>query len=311
MNDLDMLTEDVDLDSIVDIDIDANGEVMPEKNGKIALIDADTIAYTACLSSEYSVDVLPEDFYSEEEWFDIVNNPNYVEEEGTLYDIDLNEALEKAGDKIQRILDKTGCVKAELHFSGGKDNFRYDIFPAYKANRTTRTPAGLQEVKELLIEKYDSTLNTKWEADDIVVYLKTKYPDKYILCAIDKDVLNSVPGRNFNYYESAIYNKDMRWVDVDRHTSLVWKYIQTLTGDKIDGIIGLKGIGPKKAEKIIANKMTHRELWEAVLKAYKEKNRSEEDALTNINLVDMHLLTEDSNGELYIKLNTHEDLLNG
>ena len=309
-NELDMLQDDCNLDDIVDIDLDIDGEVMPEKNDKIALIDADTIAYTACLNVEFESEILPQELYTEMEWDAIISNPQYNAEEGVLYEIDPEQALAKAEEKIKRIMDKTGCQEIELHFTGGRDNFRYKVFPEYKANRTGRAPAGLQQLKEDLAKKYKGTIHTKWEADDMVVYLKEKFPEKYILCAIDKDVINSIEGTHFNYYESSLYNKEMKWVEVDRHTSLIWRYLQTLMGDKTDGIIGLKGIGPKKAEKILANCYSHKELWEAVCEAYKLKGRTADEALMNLNLVDMKLLHQDDNGEFYIKLRTHEELLN-
>ena len=308
-NELDMLTEDVDLDEIVDIDLDIDGKVMPEKNGKIALIDADTVAYTACLNVEVAGEVLGEDFHTAEEWQAILDNPQYDAEEGILYETCPIQALAKAEEKLKRIMDKTGCQEVELHFSGGRENFRYEVFPEYKANRTGRAPAGLSQLKEDLAKKYKGVINTKWEADDMVVYLMDKFPEKYILCAIDKDVLNSVEGRNFNYYESALYKIEMKWVDIDRHTTLVWRYLQTLMGDTTDGIIGLKGIGPKKAEKILAGCFSHKELWEAVCKAYESKGRTKDEALMNLNLVDMKLLKE-VNGELEIQLRTHKELLN-
>jgi len=309
MNELDMLMEDVDLDEIVDIDLDIDGKVMPAKNNKVALIDADTVAYTACLNVEVAKDVISEGFYTVEELQAIINDPQYDAAEGLLYETCPIQALAKAEEKLKRIMDKTGCQEVELHFSGGKENFRYTVFPEYKANRTGRVPTGLHRLKEDLAKKYNGTINTKWEADDMVVYLMGKQPEKYILCAIDKDVLNSVEGKHFNYYESAKFNIEMKWVDVDRHTTLVWRYLQTLMGDKTDGIIGLKGIGPKKAEKILAGCFSHRDLWLAVCNAYESKGRTKDEALVNLNLVDMKLLTETPAG-LQIKLRTQEELLN-
>lgn len=309
-NELDMLQDDCNLDEIVDIELDIDGKVMPEKHDKIALIDADTIAYTACLNVEVAGDILGEDFYTAEEWQDIIANPQYDAEEGILYETCPIQALAKAEEKLQRILDKTGCKIVELHFSGGRENFRYTVNPDYKANRTGRAPVGLSQLKKDLAKKYNGTIHTKWEADDAVVFLAEKFPENYILCAIDKDVINSVEGRHFNYYESALYNIEMKWVDVDRHTSLVWRYLQTLMGDKTDNIIGLKGIGPKKAEKILQGCFSHKELWQAVCDAYKMKGRTADDALMNLNQVDMKLLHVNASGDLEIKLRTHKELLN-
>jgi len=306
-----MLQDEVDLDDIVDIDLDTDGEVMPAKNDKIALIDADTIAYTAALNSQEECEILPREFYSDEEWEELSILSSFDEAEGTYRQANVMAGIENAKAKIQRILDKTGCKEVYLAFSGSS-NFRYEIYPEYKANRDRKlTPAGLNEIKDALAKLYPSKNADGYEADDIVVFLKAKYPERYILCAIDKDVLNSLEGRHFNYYESAHYNIEMKWVDVDKYTSLVWRYIQTLTGDKTDNIIGLHRVGPKTAEKLLKNCISHKQLWQAVCNAYIGKGRSPDDALLNLNLVDMQLLTQaEDSQEPYIKLRTHEELLN-
>ena len=108
-------------EEMADIELGYGGEVLPPKNDKIALIDADTVAFTACLSAEEETSEF---------------NPETQEHEA-VFVIDLMSALEVAECKIQRILDRTGCLKAELHFTGGRDNFRYVIFSDYKANRTS------------------------------------------------------------------------------------------------------------------------------------------------------------------------------
>ena len=52
--------------------------------------------------------------------------------------------------------------------------------------------------------------------------------------------------------------------------------------------------------------MTNKELWLAVEEAYKIKGRTAEDAVLNLNLVDMNLLQADGT----IKLHTLEELRN-
>lgn len=288
---------------IIEIDLDIDGNVMPAKHEKIGLVDADTIAYTACLNTEVAEEVLPEHMYTEMEWDAIVNDRHYDADNEVLYTCNIDLAVQKAEEKMQRILDKTGCKFLELHFSYGRNNFRYEVNPEYKANRNgMRPPAGLAEVKEALAEKYNGIIHTRYEADDAVVKLMDH--DKYVLCAVDKDVLNSVPGRNFNYYESAAYNIEMKWVEVSETTARQWKYLQTLMGDKTDNVIGLKGIGPKKAEKILEGLETDKEMWQAVVAAYEKAGRTEDEAIMNLNLVDMTLVQADNT----IKLHTKESL---
>ena len=299
---------------IVDIDVDIDGNTMPEKNdlvALVALVDADTIAYTAALNSQEECEILPREFYTDEEWLEISSLNSFDEAEGTYRQANVDAGVINAQAKIQRILDKTGCKEVYLVFSGS-NNFRYDVFSEYKANRDRKlTPEGLQAIRDKILTIYNGTITEGYEADDLVVFLRERYPEKYLLVAIDKDVINSIEGKHFNYYESGLYNIEMKWVDVDKHTSLTWRYIQTLTGDKTDNIIGLHRIGPKKAEKILAGCFSHKALWQAVCDAYEDKGRTADEALMNLNLVDMKLLRQDSDSTMpYVKLRTHEELLN-
>jgi len=277
-----------DLGEMVDLELGFGGEVLPEKNNKIALIDADTVAFTSCLSAEEETTEFNEE----------------TQEHEVVWVIDIMSALDIAEEKIKRILDRTGCLSAELHFTSGRENFRYAIFPDYKANRTgdkaQRTPAGLLAVKEALMERYSGSMSTKWEADDIVVYKKTQEPEKYILCAIDKDVLKCIPGKHFNYYESRHFNKDMAFMEVTEGEARMWPYMQCILGDKSDNIPGCNGIGPKKAIKFVNDAMTHEELWDGVVRAWESKGQTEEAAILTMQLVNMHCLV-DADG-LTIKL---------
>ncbi len=136
-------------DEMVEVDLDIDGTPKPPKNKLIALIDADTVAFTACLSTEVQGELLDKEFYSDKEWEEILADPGYCSETMCLFETDRDLALQKADEKLQRILDKTGCQEVELHFSGGRENFRYEIFPEYKANRIgTRAPMGLKQLKE-------------------------------------------------------------------------------------------------------------------------------------------------------------------
>jgi len=273
---------------IVDIDIDIDGKVMPKENGKIALIDADTLAYTSCLLVEQQEFQLGKEFCTDEEWEEIIKHPTYDEKNHCIWTIELDLAYDKALEKLQRIYDKTGCRECEMHFTSGKDNFRYKVKSDYKANRTGRTPAGLGELKRRLLDTFEGTLSTSWEADDVVVWKKEQDPDKYTMVAIDKDLLYSVEGKHFNYYESSKFKIEMKWVEVDAETRMKWPYIQSIVGDKVDNIEGIKGLGPKKAEKVFAGCTTELECWEALVDCYESNGKTMIDALQTMRLVGMH-----------------------
>lgn len=274
-----------------ELDLNDFGVVMAPVTSKIALIDADTLAWTSALAAQQEMQVLPDTFYTELELDAIKTNPTFDEESMTYSLIDIDMAMQLAHDKLQRIYELSGCRSCELHFSGGRENFRYMLFSDYKANRTgMKVPDGLYELKLKLCEKYNGVIHTKWEADDYVVFAMEQAPENYVLCAVDKDVINSVVGTHFNYYESGAFNKDMHYVTTEEGTAKLWPYIQCMTGDTSDGIAGVKGIGPKTALKFVNENMTHVELWEGVLSAYKSKDMDESQALLNMRLVNMHQL---------------------
>lgn len=269
------------MEEFVEINLDTFGNRVADKTDKIALIDADTVAYTACLSTEVEIEIEGE----------------------AMYEIDLNLAKMKAMDKIQKILDLTGCADYELHFTTGRDNFRYKVYEGYKANRLgLRSPVGLNDLKKMLCEDCKGFMHTEWEADDVVVFLKKKHSDKYTLCAVDKDVYNSVAGWHFNYYESSLYNIDMKWVETTADTAKVWPYLQCITGDSTDGIKGVPGLGAAKAKKFIDASMTEEQLWNGVQNAFASKGLTKAIALSTMNAVNMHLLQEDEHGNLKIVL---------
>ncbi len=267
-------------------------EGFDEGHKLIALIDADTIAFAAAISTEYSEEVMPKEFYTDEEYADILAHPNYNEEEGVIWHQDIATAAASAQDRINGILFATNTKSAELYFTTGK-NFRYQVYDMYKGNRKGRYPTNLKEIKEKLLEHYPGEMCEAYEADDLVVMLKRTNPTKYVLCAIDKDVLGAVGGKHFNYYKNEKFDIDMKWQATSHASASVFHYKQTLMGDTTDNIPGVPGIGPVKAEKILEGLTKPKELWAAVVKTFISKNLTEKEALRDCRLVNMHQLTID------------------
>lgn len=293
---------------ITDIDLGRTGEVIHYRDD-IALIDADTIIYGSAVTLEEQHELLSKDFYTDTEWAEILNDKTYDKETHSTYSLDLEQAYKHSSDKIQGILDATGCKEYELHFTGGR-GFCYDVNPTYKSNRTGRIITGLRDLKYLFVERHSNAyMNTKWEADHIVVCKKRDNPSKYLLCAVDKDVLYSLPGHHFNYYSSTKYNIAMKFIDVDEERAFKHHYKQVLTGDAGDGVIGLKGIGTKRADIILQKCTTKQECWDAVVKAYDDigilKNGDSAtvvDAIVNMRLVNMQQLELNEHNEYEVKL---------
>lgn len=293
---------------ITPIAVDSNGEVLPEKNDKIALIDADTIIFAACCNAEEQVELMGEDFYSKEEWVALVNHEYYDSYTHSIFYINIQNAYNVAKDKIRRILEKTGCQSYELHFTSGRKSFRYkDVFPEYKANRLVdnegkRAPSGLSELKKYFAENEGSSfIWEEWEADDIVVSKKRDNPDKYLLVALDKDVLYSLEGTHFNYYER-MGTHDMHFFDVDVEQAMKHHYHQTLTGDAGDGVPGLHRVGKKTADKLLADCTTKEECWDTVVAEYEKRSKSIIDAIVTMRLVNMHQVVLNEDGKYVVEL---------
>ena len=261
-------------------------------SSKIALIDADTIIYASCVVKEYADDLLDWSMYTETEMLEIQDTPGYDEEEHCIWRYNEEEVLEDCMMRIAEIQGLTNTKSVELHFTEGR-NFRYEVYDMYKANRKgTRYPQGMSVIKRRLLENYAGAIHQQHEADDAVVMLKRTQPNKYVLCAVDKDVYKAVPGMHFNYYRSAKHGIDMKWVETEAKDAYQFPYLQTLMGDSTDNIPGCPGIGPKKAATALEGLVTPCDMWKAVVKLFKAKNLTVKDAIRDMRLVNMHQLVE-------------------
>ena len=149
-------------------------------------------------------------------------------------------------------------------FLTGKGNFRDSIAVTvpYKGQRASiDKPVHLQALRDHLVNSWGFEVVDGIEADDAVgIAAYAVSEDESIMVHIDKD-LNQFRGWHYNYRKKEKYY-------VSEFEGLTAFYTQILTGDRIDNIVGLKGIGPVKAKRILAECTNENELYEAVLKAY-------------------------------------------
>jgi DNA polymerase-1 len=147
-------------------------------------------------------------------------------------------------------------------YISGKGNFRKDIYPEYKANRTTADrPVHEKEIREYLKKYWNASEVDGEEVDDRVSWEQctSNYPT--CIVAIDKDLLNT-PGLNYNYDTQVLK-------DISPEEGTLNFARQLLTGDSTDNIPGLKGIGPKTANKLLPSLLPN---WQdLVLEKYKEQ----------------------------------------
>lgn len=221
----------------------------------LLVVDADTFVWWAALDIEKEAESEERD---EGEWLAV--------------------GMEFISSYIGMLRSKTATQKAVFALTLGRESFRFQIFPEYKPMKSRGPrPKFLAPLKKFLIENYNNVVGcTLIEADDYVVWLAKQ--QKSLLCSVDKDVLNALPGGNWDYKKNEIRH-------ISKSFAMFWPYFQCLTGDTADGIKGAAGIGPKKALQYVNEDMDEKALWAGVLEGYKDDYES---ALLNMRLVNMH-----------------------
>ena len=171
------------------------------------------------------------------------------------------------------VFDDLQCDDYKAYITG-KGNFRNEIAVTepYKGNRKdAKRPVHYEAIRNHL-QRLGAELVEGQEADDAVA-IEATINGGWIV-SIDKD-LDQVPGWHYNFVKHEEYY-------VTEEEGLRNLYTQVLTGDRTDNIIGLKGIGLKKAAKLLEDCKTEREYYDACLKAY---DGNELRVIENLNLL--------------------------
>jgi len=164
-------------------------------------------------------------------------------------------------------------LKADSYeaFLTGKNNYRYEIAKTvpYKGNRKdAKKPKHYDALRECMITRLGAVIVDGQEADDEVAIRMTKEPDQYLLVGVDKD-LRQIPGWHHNPHKAQTEYID----DFQAYKSFC---LQLLTGDRVDNIPGLEGIGPKKAAKALQDATTKKDLLRAAFAKYQELGYSKD-----------------------------------
>ncbi len=220
------------------------------------LIDADFIVYKSCAAAETEVDF----------GNDVI-----------LVTSNFSDAYAATKRELTKLENKFGSFSSMILFFSDSENFRKKILESYKGHRNRKKPCGYKRIIKALKEEYKVIVKPTLEGDDTMGIYATKFPGNMIVSP-DKD-MKQIPGKLYNFEEV---------FTITSEEGARWHLTQTMAGDQTDGYGGIPGIGVKRAEALFNE---HGCSWKTVVKAFKDKGLTEEDALVNARLA--RILTAD------------------
>jgi hypothetical protein len=199
-------------------------------DNRIAIIDTDSIAYTAA----FGIKLLDEN-----------SIPIKVDNKFTYRD-KTEEEVKQALDAIMFSIINTTKATHILGFIKGKNTIkdRKDINPDYKANRTGELPKHYQLAKDYLVSTWKVYETHGHEVDDSVNIARLSLPNSFIV-AIDKDLLeleSILPHFNWRKTEFITVSKE----EADKAF-----FVDLIAGQQGDGLKCLVGKGKVFANKVL------------------------------------------------------------
>ena len=171
-------------------------------------------------------------------------------------------AMARCSEFIEDLILFNGFGEYQGYLTG-KSNFRNDIAVTapYKGNRKSAKPKHYQLLRDYMESAWAFTMIEDQEADDAIgIAAYEMEVGEYCICSIDKD-LDMLRGDHYNFV------KDERYF-ITEEEGIKNFYKQLLMGDRVDNIIGIKGIGTVKAERLLKECKNENEMYLAILEAY-------------------------------------------
>lgn len=233
---------------------------------KTLIIDADVLVYKASEAAQETIEI------------ETTDHPEYICR--ILEYGNKKQAIDYVENKIESLLTKTKCNEYILALSD-TENFRKDLNPDYKSNRKARKPVLYKFVREYFINNHKTYIRPKLEGDDVIGILATSpviIKGQKIIWSMDKD-FKTIPCILAKEYPSGKLEK----IVTTEAEADWWFMYQTLIGDVTDGYAGCKGIGDKRARKLLGypEDKSLEEMWEIVKETYVSAGLSSNDALIN------------------------------
>src|ERR671919_2467849 len=163
---------------------------------------------------------------------------------------------------ILKLLGDYEEVGIGVVWDAGKPQFRMEVFPEYKANRSTmpeELKAQLDHLDEILEAMNIPAIRAEgFEADDALATMSRQVPEGVELFIVtgDQDAMQLVDGRvkvlrtTRGVSETKAYGREEVLEEYGVTPEQIPDY-KALTGDSSDNIPGVRGIGPKGAANLL------------------------------------------------------------
>lgn len=229
------------------------------------LIDGDVLVYSCGFASEKNVYTVAEEmpFQYKKDAKAYAKKRGFTDEDivKTIIPGSVSHALQNVKQTLISIAEACDSHDGQIYLTG-EGNFRHDVAVShvYKGTRdVNHKPIHYQAIIDYLVQRWDAEVVQGMEADDAMGIAQCDriyggYADfggdtsveESIICTIDKD-LDMIPGWHYNFRNGTKYSTTLEESDYFFHK-------QMLTGDRVDNIVGIYGIGDKKADKALKGK---------------------------------------------------------
>lgn len=172
---------------------------------------------------------------------------------------------------LNKILNEHSPWGIAVAFDISRDTFRRKLMESYKAQRPSmpeELAVQIPYVREIVRAMGIPILEMEnYEADDIIgslANMATQQGYKAVIVASDKDMLQLVRDHEivvFDPMKEIFYTPDKVKERFGVPPELIPEF-QALTGDSIDNVPGVKGIGPKTATKLLSQYRTIERLYD-------------------------------------------------
>lgn len=209
-----------------------------------------------------------------------------MEDEEPIGSKSLEDMVAELDETFSHYAKETKCGSYVVMLSGSTDNnFRKKLLPTYKGNRKKSVrPPQIGPLRDALMSHPTMAVRQRdnLEGDDLCGIFSTAQRGKgrrTVVVTLDKD-MRTLPGNHYNPNKP-----DLGIFKVTPKEAALYHMTQTLTGDPTDHYKGCRGIGPKKAKKLLEGCSGrsvadyYKSLWKVVVDTYEKRGYTVQEAL--------------------------------